>query len=144
MAKYKILWIEDQAKSIMGLINPLIESGHKFDIANDFEQASQYLLREQYNLIILDIIIPSGMDKKSIEDFRKINSEDYYGLKFLSKITENSPPILVLTVVNDPEILGQVRNNNKVKEILIKGRIRPSELKEIVLNIIQKEGKTKS
>lgn len=135
MSKYKILWIEDDANMIMGLMRPLLKEGCEIDTALDLEKAKQRLKEKKYNLIVLDIILPSGKDLRSKEDFMDL--ERFYGLKLLESMPIEFPPILVLTVVTDEEIIEYIKSFPKVKKVVSKGMLKPSELKEKVLGILE-------
>ena len=58
----RILWIEDEAQKINGLVRPLIKDNHIIEIANDKKDALFKLNKFKYDLILLDIIIPEGVD----------------------------------------------------------------------------------
>lgn len=138
MAAFKLLWIEDDASQIFGLMSPLIRAGYKVDTVRDYEEAIKILSENKYDLIILDIIIPSGKVISSEEDLKAIEKDKYYGIKFLETDLGEIPPILVLTVINNPKVLHQIEQSPKVKRVLVKGMIKPSDLKVEVIKILKK------
>ncbi len=133
------LWIDDDAQSLWDMVNPLIKEGWQIDYALNFQEAVEKIeSTKKYDLIILDIIIPSGTSKyKSIEQLAKIDNIQY-GLKLLTIMADKlKVPVIVFTVVSDPIVLDQIRDFEIVKDIITKGQIRPSELKEKIFEIIQ-------
>lgn len=139
MVNYKILWVEDDATMIMGLVRPFVKEGFQIDTSLDIEKGKQKLLNHKYDLIILDIILPSGKELQSWQDIKNI--EKFYGLEFLKDLPADCPPILVFTVVNDEKTIEHIRNFPQVKDVLSKGITKPSQLKEKVMNILNKESK---
>lgn len=137
MDKYKILWIEDDADLIWGLMEPIIYEGHKVVRALDRKRAKELLEKEKFDLIVLDIILPSGEKIKSITDLDHI--EKYVGLNFLKSLPSDSPPILVLSVVNNEEIISQIENFPQVRKYLQKGFVEPDQLKDEIMKILIKE-----
>ena len=68
----KILVIDDEKKIRKILQTVLVNEGYDIDVAEDAEQATEILLRKQFDLILLDIKMPEidgCFMKKIIEDF---------------------------------------------------------------------------
>lgn len=125
--KIRILWVEDEAKRIDGLVRPLKNDGHEIIIAENEKDALIKLGNNKFDLIILDIIIPTG--EKDTQKFIP-----YVGMRLLEKILiemKLGTPIIVLSVVGDPEIIKKALEMG-VKKFLIKGAFRPSNLKKEV------------
>jgi CheY-like chemotaxis protein len=129
----KILWIEDEANKIGGLVRPLIKDGNKVIIANDKVEALSILSMEtDIDLIILDIIIPEGGDD------HKTDIKEYVGCILLQTIRTElhiTIPIIVLTVVDDEEILTAIRKCG-VSRVLRKGAYLPSNLRKEVYDLL--------
>jgi DNA-binding response OmpR family regulator len=124
----KILWIEDDYLELMPLIKTLKKAGCMFDYAINELEAIEHLNRSEYNLIFLDIIIPEGVYHEDRDPLFHV------GLKLLDQIVNEmniKTPVIVISVVNDKEVNIKL-NDLKVKKILFKGRILPSELKASV------------
>lgn len=126
-----ILWVEDEADKIYGLVKPLEKDGHNITVAKDREDAFRKIKSDKIDLIILDLIIPSGTTP-----IRK-ELEPYEGIILLKNLKENNIniPIIILTVVNDEDVLNEARNFGATK-ILRKGALLPSELKKEVDEIL--------
>jgi CheY-like chemotaxis protein len=136
---YKIIWIEDDYKSLRPLVYPLLAEGYIFDYAINEMEAMQFLRRTKYDLIILDIIIPEGVYKDHEEP------ELFVGLRLLRAILNElklETPILILSVVNDPKVEKEL-SDLKIENILSKGQVLPSQLRIMVKNIIGGESKRK-
>lgn len=125
-----ILWIEDEADKIGGLVRPLIKDGHNIIVALNKEDALKKINNHQIDLIILDIIIPDG-------DVLKKDIESYVGIKLLEIFRKNNAnvPIIVLTVVNDENTLNEIRNYG-VTKILKKGAYLPSNLRSEIYDTL--------
>lgn len=127
-----ILWVEDEANQISGLVRPLRNDGHSVVVAMDKKDALQKLSTCQADLIILDLIIPAGIDNP-----QKRTIEPYEGMLFLAQARRTSPnvPVIVLTIVNDEEALNEVRKLG-VEKILRKGSYLPSDLRKEVYGLL--------
>ena len=58
MKKVKILIVEDEPKVVAFLSKGLEEQGYEVDVAYDGQIGEKLALKEKYDLIILDVIIP--------------------------------------------------------------------------------------
>lgn len=134
MAENKnILWVEDEYESLLGLIKPLLKSGYSVDCVVDENQAMDQIKKHSYDLIIIDLILPSGI--KYLNYSRKL-----IGIDIITKLKlelDMQTPILVVTVVNDPGIIQGLLDLG-VKNVLFKGALLPSVLKEEVIRILEK------
>jgi two-component system, OmpR family, copper resistance phosphate regulon response regulator CusR len=71
----KILLIEDEPKTLQYIRKGLEENYYKVDTAEDGITAKQLALRNTYNLIITDIIMPGMNGKELVVQLRKSNIE---------------------------------------------------------------------
>ena len=80
----KILVIEDEPKVVACLKKGLEENGYEVDVAYDGQIGERLVTKENYNLVLLDIIIPG------------IN-----GIELCKRIREknNQVPVLMLTAL---------------------------------------------
>ncbi len=64
MSEYKILIVEDEAQLQMGLKDNLEFEGYEVDVASDGREGLEKALQGNYDLIVLDIMLPriSGFD----------------------------------------------------------------------------------
>lgn len=125
MRKLKILWIEDDAKILMGLVRPLENDGHKIIIAEDEKDSLKLIKQSDFDLILLDIIIPTGI-KGDNGNFTLVGMRLLETLLIKMKI---KTPIIVLSVVRDNEIIEKMYKMG-VKNFLPKGTYLPSKLKK--------------
>jgi two-component system, OmpR family, alkaline phosphatase synthesis response regulator PhoP len=127
-----ILWVEDEAVQIGGLVRPLKNDKHNIIVALDKKDALQKLKNNEPDLIILDLIIPAGIDNP-----QKRTIEPYEGMLFLEEAKRISPnvPVIVLTIVSDQEVLDSVRKLGADK-ILRKGSYLPSDLRKEVYALL--------
>lgn len=84
----KILLIEDEVKTVQSLKLGLEENGFYVDVAYDGEMGKQLALRNNYDLIISDLIIPGINGLELCKSLRKEGLET---------------PILMLTALNSTE-----------------------------------------
>ncbi len=58
--EHKILLLEDDASLIDGLTYSLAKNGYIVDVAQTVRQAHEYLHKETYSLLLLDVTLPDG------------------------------------------------------------------------------------
>ena len=109
--KVRILLVEDNIKYV-NLFNYLLaeeEVTLKIDIinANNLQQALEYIERETFDVIVLDLFLP-----------------DSRGLESIARVQEKNPhvPILILTALDDSETKAQALKQG-VKGYLPKDQI---------------------
>lgn len=126
----KILWIEDSAHVLHGLIRPLEKKGYRVTFALNEKEAIKCLENEEFQLILFDIIIPAGSDKEYTE---------FVGVRLALKIIQEmkiKTPIIGISVVNDPEIINRLYGLG-FKKIFKKGHLLPSELLKYVQDVLK-------
>lgn len=142
MVNYNILWIEDDALILECLVAPLKEEGHVIEIALNLDEAKEKLSSRTYDLILLDMVFPSGLSYRTVDDL-KLNRNKKPGLIILEIIDnfENKPPVFVFSVVTDPIVINKIREFKFVVGVITKGGIRPSVLKDSILSHLTKSNK---
>jgi CheY-like chemotaxis protein len=127
-----ILWIEDEASRIHGIVRPLEREGHRIDVAPDKLSALDMLRSRAYDLIILDIIIPDGRENAGDE------LEPYEGIKVLQVIRRDlhlETPVIVFSVVNEAAAREATKRLG-VQKVLSKGSLLPSDMKNAVHEVL--------
>ena len=71
----KILLLEDDAGLIDGLVYSLERNGFSLDVARTVKDAENYLLKHEYDLLLLDVTLPDGTGFEVCEQVRKIGSD---------------------------------------------------------------------
>ncbi|GBD96385.1 transcriptional regulator PhoB [bacterium BMS3Abin06] len=96
-----ILWVEDE-KDQYEAFAYYLEKNYAIDRAIDYEDAVSKFNANKYDLIIVDIIIPSGREAASIEELKRIK-DIYFGVELIKKIRamDQETKILVVTVVKE-------------------------------------------
>lgn len=135
MEQKRILWIEDDVDMLMGLVRPLEKDGHEITVAKDEKEALELIGKSVFDLILLDIIIPTDV-KGDVEDVHFVGMRL---LKTLSIDMKSKTPIIVLSVVRDQEMIKKMKDFG-VKEVLEKGAYLPSKLKEQVYETLELQG----
>ena len=130
MEARRILWIEDDADMLMGLVRPLERDGHEIIVATDEIEALEKIKENKFDLILFDIIIPTGV---------KGNSRDipFVGMELLKKLKDMNikTPIIVLSVVRDQKMINEMLDMG-VKKVLPKGAYLPSKLKKEIYDVL--------
>ena len=127
METKKILWVEDDADLLMGLVKPLKKDGHEIIVARSEQEALETIEKSDFDLILSDIIIPTGIE-------RDPENCSYVGMQLLETLLIDmkiKTPIMVLSVVCDREMIEKMYEMG-VKNVLQKGAYLPSKLKEEV------------
>jgi DNA-binding response OmpR family regulator len=130
----RILWIEDDARELSSLIWPLEDEGYQIDIALNATQAVEMAMKNTYDVIILDVLLPTG--KKEL-----VKPVVFTGVKVIEYLRKkgNTTPTIALTVVSDPDVELELRKYGVLK-IINKGSVLPSHIKKEVESIIMKGG----
>ncbi len=129
--KFSILWIEHEANKLVALVKPLIEDGNEITIARNEKEALVKLENNDFDLIILELIIPTG--EEGIVEFIP-----FVGMRLLEKILiemKLSTAIIVLSVASDHEMKKKAMEMG-VKKFLIKGNFVPSLLKKEIYEVL--------
>jgi len=136
METKKILWIEDDAYLLMGLVSPLKKDGHEIIVALNESEALEKIEKSDFDLILCDIILPTGV-KGDMGDV------SFVGMRLLKKLLielEIKTPIIVLSVVHDPPMIDNMYEMG-AKIVMEKGAILPSKLKDEIYEIWKFESK---
>lgn len=131
MPTNKILWIEDDADLLWGLVKPLEKDGYKIISAKDEKEGLEKISEIDFDLIILDIIIPTGI--KGDE-----GGVSFVGMRLLEKLLIEMKikiPIIVLSVVRDSNMI-EIMYQMGVKKVLPKGAYLPSKLKNEIYEVL--------
>ena len=132
MERKRILWIEDDANTLMGLVRPLKKDGHEIVVATDEAKALKKIENNSFDLILFDIIIPTGVRGTS-------GNVPSVGMRLLEELLENRKiptPIIVLSVVRNQNMINEMYKMG-VKKVLPKGAYLPSKLKDEIYDILE-------
>lgn len=131
----KLLWIEDDADQLDIMVRPLRDSGFEITTVVDAKEASDLLInrKENFDLIILDILIPLGEYRENSSDY-----SEFTGLSLLKELRNNKIkiPVIIFSVVDESD-LGDI-SSLSVSKILFKASLFPPELKDAVLKVLGK------
>ena len=123
---YRVLWIEDEAETqLRNFMHPVIMAGHVIEFVTNVTDAILRMSQEAYDLIILDLIVNAGPDKrwKEIDKDPEEDKNSYLGLQLLravfdreaSRIDVQVPPehvspqkFAIFTIVQDKEIHDEI------------------------------------
>jgi len=108
----KILFVEDELKANHFLIDALREAKHEVDIAETRKDAKEKLEKKQYDLIVLDIMLPDEKDtipliKRGIYLLKEIRRGDF------PHIPQNIP-IIIISAVPENQIENQIKEEIEI------------------------------
>ena len=143
MEKYKILIVEDQKQMAMFIEMELTHEGYEVDTAYDGREGLKKVENNEYDLILLDIMIPS---LNGIEVCRRIRQFSNVPIIMLTAKSEVPDKVLGLDVgANDyltkpfaiEELLARTRVYTREK--VFKNKLDEIKVKDIVMNNITHE-----
>ncbi|WP_434293782.1 response regulator transcription factor [Clostridium botulinum] len=138
MKNFKILLVEDEEQMSMFIEMELTHEGYKVDIAYDGREALEKVENTEYQLILLDIMIP-GLN--GIEVCRRIRQFSCIPIIMLTAKSDVSDKVLGLDVgANDyltkpfaiEELLARIRVYEREK--LVKSKFDEIKVKDIVMD----------
>ena len=135
METKKILWIEDEADLLMGLVRPLEKDGHEIIVVKDESEALETIEKFDFDLILCDIIMPTGI-KGDMGDV------PFVGMRLLEKLLielEIKTPIIVLSVLREAPMIDKMYEMG-AKKVLPKGALLPSKLRDEVYEMLGVRG----
>jgi two-component system, chemotaxis family, chemotaxis protein CheY len=133
----RILWIEDASYQLGDMMRPLKKAGYEVTIARDSKGAISLLEHRRFDLIILDILIPSGEQNAQLHEEQNALSGINF-LKILKIMKYDIPPIVIFSVVEASEIVEDLTQFN-VKKLILKGIYEPEQLKKDIDTLLKKE-----
>jgi CheY-like chemotaxis protein len=127
-----ILWVEDE-KDQYEAFSYYLEKEYKIDRALDYEDALLKLNKTNYDLIIVDIIIPSGKKISTLEELKKVRNI-FFGVELIQRIREMNKlnKILVVTVVKEGAIQARINAIDPNIQIINKYESGPENIMDIV------------
>jgi len=143
MEKYKILIVEDEKQMAMFIQMELTHEGYEVDQAYDGREGLEKVENNEYNLILLDIMIPS---LNGIEVCRRIRQFSNVPIIMLTAKSDILDKVLGLDVgANDyltkpfaiEELLARIRVHTR--ENVLKNKLDEIKVKDIVMNNITHE-----
>lgn len=115
----KILWVEDEYKSFRSF-SFAIKDSYEIVRAEDYVDAVNKFSVNNFDIYIVDIIIPGGGKYSSVEEIFEKRREKFFGLKFIEYLIDKGcvKPIIALTVVREQEFIDKInRIDNSIKII---------------------------
>ena len=121
----KLLLIEDNESIILGLEYLLQEEGFRFDTARTAAEAERAVIRERYDLALLDISLPDG------DGFRlwsKISREQELPVIFLTAREEEQAVVRAIKPFRNRELISRIKNvlrrRGHVSKVLYCGSVK--------------------
>jgi len=129
----RILFVEDEVNARGGLTGILQHMGHVVDYAESADEAVAKLQKQEYGLILLDIMMEPGDSLPGVP-FRMS------GLELLTRLrrgvfgelkTSPDVPVVVITAVSDMDV-GEVLNGEAKANLVI---LKPKDTSDILVEI---------
>lgn len=122
-----VLWIEEEGKTtLLHYKEPMVRAGYNIDIAESVTDAIELLRMVDYDVLIIDLLLPEGKAFKG--------KEKYPGIKMIEIAKEmgiTTERMMVMTVVDDEEVHQRIRKLG-VKKIVVKRLMDIDDLKRHV------------
>jgi CheY-like chemotaxis protein len=130
----RILFVDDEDWSVSPYFETLRDRNIEIDLAENSDQAIDFLRKKAYDLLVMDIMFAPGTVMGDDVDPRragstllsKIRNKEISGLQ-----TNSNVPVLILTAVTNGQVLDQVKRDLQVKEICRK----PTAFDEVIEKI---------
>ena len=132
--KNKLLLVEDNEIIIKGLKYTLEQENYEIDIVKSKEDAEDFLDKNEYDLVILDIMLPDG---NGYDLCKYIKKEKEYPLIFLTAKDEEKDVVLGFDLGADDYIIKPFRNRELISRIQNVLRRYNKDKKEIICKNIK-------
>jgi CheY-like chemotaxis protein len=108
----RILWFDNDRAYLIPFVDALTDEGYQVEVAEDLTEAEQFLNKSRYDLVILDVMIPT---KSELEETRYRPEETdlgyktgliFYG-KLKTELAKLGTRTMVMTVRLDKAIMDE-------------------------------------
>ena len=136
----KLLWVEDDYKSLDALLLPVEKQGVKVVGCSSYSEAIDIVERESFDFFLIDLILPfRPLDSENHEPHDHSPENDlpwYWGLALirLLKAKYAVAPVIVFSVVFDSNLKLQLRELGVITNF-VKGTQSNAELCEKILEL---------
>lgn len=135
----KILYVDDEPEFIQPQVEMLMDCGFSVTVLENPDDALNELERANYDLIILDLLMPPSnsekVDSERYADLIDVGVQLYKAIRDEKKITDT--PILVISVVRDSNIIKEIQQTERKYSNRIHFLTKPA-LSSDVFNEVQK------
>jgi len=131
----KILWVEDDNEHFE-LYSYYLKKDYDINHSSTYEEAVEKINTNEYDLIIVDILLPSGQHLNDVEIIMNVQKV-FFGIELLTKqLSKYKGKIIILTIVNEQPILSSIRAFDKNIPIITKYDTTPKEVDFLVRNFL--------
>jgi CheY-like chemotaxis protein len=115
MMSVRVLWLDNDLAYLEPYVEALTDEGYAVTVVASVGEAEYRLKREQFDLVILDVMIPTKDDKEEV-DYTPDDTEQGQktGLVFYRRVRDLlarlKTRVLVMTVRLDEDVLNEFRN----------------------------------
>jgi CheY-like chemotaxis protein len=130
----KILFIDDEPEFANPQAEALEEIGYDITMAIDYDEALEYLNKSEYDLIILDLLIPpSEVESTETEEMVEVGLKLYEYIRVTKRMTHL--PIIFLTVVRDTDIVSKLADRERAYGHKLNHLPKPARPTDVVRNV---------
>ena len=127
----KILWVEDDDEHFE-VYSYYLKKDYDIKHVSTYKEAVEEINTNEYDLIIIDILLPSGQHLNDIEMITNVQKV-FFGIELLTKqLSKYKGKIIILTIVNEQQILSDIRAFNNNIPIITKYDTSPKEVNSII------------
>lgn len=131
----KILWVEDDDEHFE-VYSYYLKKDYDIKHVSTYKEAVEEINTNEYDLIIIDILLPSGQHLNDIEMITNVQKV-FFGIELLTKqLSKYKGKIIILTIVNEQQILSDIRAFNNNIPIITKYDTSPKEVNSIIRNFL--------
>lgn len=127
----RVLLVEDDSTIAFGVKYALEQEGFNIDICKDLESARKIINRNDYNIILLDVMLPDGIGYKLCEEVRE--NKDI-PIIFLTACDEEVNVVMGLDIGGDDYITKPFRVRELISRInaVLRRRVNSNESKKVL------------
>ncbi|MDY7092618.1 MAG: hypothetical protein SX243_06565 [Acidobacteriota bacterium] len=109
----KVLWVDDDADgSLLGLGRILERAGLEVDIAADVSTALNLLEENDYDSILLDLLVPQFNSSRGLDPLPGLRVVDFLSKRTVRNRDRNTPKVVILTVMSPSELEPELRGKD--------------------------------
>ncbi|HID08085.1 MAG TPA: response regulator, partial [Armatimonadetes bacterium] len=140
------LFIDDEPEFVRPQVTALEDAGYTVTLETDPDEAIALLQEQEFDLIILDLIMPPRRKNRKRGELELDFAET--GVKLHQEIRDGlglaDVPIIFLTVVRDQDIRREIRRREREYEHRLRFLTKPARSSDVVAEVRRTLGDTQS
>lgn len=134
-----ILWVEDEKDQYRAFSYKLTPN-YQLTRAIDYQSAIDLFAKSDFDMVIVDIILPSGFSQKKLNSLENV-TDIYFGIEFIIHIRSSNKdiPIVVVSIVTEKEKVERIKNIDPDIKFISKYDSTSDDVKELTEKIFNQE-----